>query len=287
MSLNPSSTNRLLGYPDDARLLLVNADDFGMYSAVNEAVVAAFAAGVVQSTTLMMPCPAAAEAVQLLREHPEMRFGIHLTVVRDFAAYPWGPLAEPARVPSLLDESGHFYVNDRQREFMAQARLDEVEIEFRAQIEAALAAGLAPTHLDWHCLHFDVRHDIYDLMLALAREYGLAFRAGWPPFIARVRALGLPAHDHDTLDSYSLPVAGRAETYTRLLHELSAGLSEWAVHPSTADAASRAIDATGWPVRRGDFDFVTSAAARETIACEGIILIGYDVLQRAWREVSA
>jgi hypothetical protein len=37
---------------------------------------------------------------------------------------------------------------------MAQAKLEELEAEFRAQIEATLAAQLKPTHLDWHCLRF-------------------------------------------------------------------------------------------------------------------------------------
>ena len=32
-------TNRLLGYPPDARLLIINADDFGMCHAVNQAIV--------------------------------------------------------------------------------------------------------------------------------------------------------------------------------------------------------------------------------------------------------
>ena len=31
-------TNRLLGYPDDARLLIINADDFGMCHAANAAI---------------------------------------------------------------------------------------------------------------------------------------------------------------------------------------------------------------------------------------------------------
>ena len=31
-------TNRLLGYPAYARLLLINADDFGMCHAINEAI---------------------------------------------------------------------------------------------------------------------------------------------------------------------------------------------------------------------------------------------------------
>lgn len=34
--LNKGQTNRLLGYPLDARLLIINADDFGMCNAVNE-----------------------------------------------------------------------------------------------------------------------------------------------------------------------------------------------------------------------------------------------------------
>ena len=32
-------TNQLLGYPVDARLLIINADDFGMCHSINEAVI--------------------------------------------------------------------------------------------------------------------------------------------------------------------------------------------------------------------------------------------------------
>ena len=36
-----SNANGLLGYPADARLLILNADDFGMSAPVNQAVVSA------------------------------------------------------------------------------------------------------------------------------------------------------------------------------------------------------------------------------------------------------
>ena len=39
--MDMSQTNRLLGYPAAARLLLINADDFGMCHAVNEAILRA------------------------------------------------------------------------------------------------------------------------------------------------------------------------------------------------------------------------------------------------------
>jgi predicted glycoside hydrolase/deacetylase ChbG (UPF0249 family) len=52
-------------------------------------------------------------------------------------------------------------------EFLAQVRLVQLEIEFRAQIEAVLTAGLTPTHLDWHSLRIGGRADNFDLMLRL------------------------------------------------------------------------------------------------------------------------
>ena len=144
--------NRLLGYPDDARLLIINADDFGMCHAINAATARALQAGVASSTTLMAPCPWAAHAMRLLREQPEIPFGVHLTLVCDCADYRWGPLASKGQVPSLVDEAGHFYSGARIPALLARAELDEVEAEFRAQIAAVLAAHLRPTQLDWHCL---------------------------------------------------------------------------------------------------------------------------------------
>ncbi len=59
-------TNRLLGYPDEARLLIVNADDFGRSQASNAATLRALAEGIVSSITLMVPCPWALHAMRLL-----------------------------------------------------------------------------------------------------------------------------------------------------------------------------------------------------------------------------
>ena len=144
-------TSEHLGYPADARLLIINADDFGMCHAINADTLRALRAGIASSTTLMAPCPWAPHAMRLLEEHPGIPFGVHLTAISEFGAYRWGPLTSKDKVPSLIDEAGHFYRLDRRQEFLAQAELDEVAAEFRAQIEAVLAAQLRPTHLDWHC----------------------------------------------------------------------------------------------------------------------------------------
>ena len=280
--VHKSNTNKLLGYPDGARLLLVNADVFGMYPAINEAIVRAFKEGIVRSTSLMIPCPGAAQAIRLLKDNPELRFGVHLSVVRDYD-YHWEPLTPRKQVPTLLDENGNFYLNGRMSELLERARLSELEVEFRAQIEAVLAAALEPTHLDWHCLLDGGRADIFDLTLGLAKEYGLALRVMSQPYIDQVQSQGLPTGDYAVLDSFRVSIDDKSARYAHLLRELPVGLNEWAVHPSLGSAESRAIDPDGWHVRRTDFDFLVSPRAREIIHEEGITLLSYAPLQKVWQ----
>ncbi|MDQ3410982.1 MAG: polysaccharide deacetylase family protein [Chloroflexota bacterium] len=282
-----SATNGRLGYPNDARLLLINADDFGMYPAINAAVVRAYTEGIVRSTSLMVPCPGASHAIHLLKAHPEIRFGVHLSIIRDIDSYPWDPLTPKERVPSLLDGDGSLYRLARMADQLDRAKLDEVEIEFRAQIEAVLAAGPWPTHLDWHCLYNGGRPDIFDLTLGLANEYGLALRVDAQPFIDQVQRQGSPTADHDLLDSFGIDIEEKAARYAELLRALPVGLTAWAVHPSLGSAESRAIDPDGWRVRRTDFDFLMSPQAREIIQREGITLISYEPLQRVWQRGSS
>jgi chitin disaccharide deacetylase len=278
-----SQTNRLLGYPDDARLLLINADDFGMCHAINEAILLSMRGGVVQSTSLMTPCPWGLPAIDLLKDNPALDFGVHLTVICDQVNYKWRPLISPEKVPSLIDETGFCYPISRMAELAAKADIHELEIEFRAQIEMVLSAGLKPNHLDWHCLHSGGRAEIFDLTQGLAKEYGLALRVANQPYINQVQAQGLPTDDYDLLDSYDLDLSNKAARYAQLLRELPVGLTEWAVHPGIGNAEMRAVEPGSWQIRQTDYDFVISPEARQIIAEEGIILINYAVMQKAWQ----
>jgi predicted glycoside hydrolase/deacetylase ChbG (UPF0249 family) len=274
--------NALLGYSPEARLLILNADDFGMCHAVNEAVFQALKKGVLRSTTLMAPCPWALHAIHFLAAHPEISFGVHLTVISEWVDYRWGPLTARDKVPSLLDKGGYFYKFEQMPEFLAQVRLDELEMEFRAQIEAVLAAGLKPTHLDWHALRIGDRGDIVEVMLKLAKEYGLALRVMGRAWIEKVQSQGLPCNDYDFLDSYGLDPVDKSARFAQMLRELPAGLSEWAVHPGLDKAELRAIDPGGTWVRQTDFDFLVSQEAQDIIKEEGIILLDYRPLQTLW-----
>jgi chitin disaccharide deacetylase len=274
-------SSEMLGYSPQARVLIINADDLGIYPSVNNAVLQSIDHGIAGSCSLMPPCPGAHEALELLHERPHIPFGVHLTLVCDFAGYGWQPLAPAEKVPSLLDGDGRFFTTDAKGQLLAQAQLLEVELELRSQIEAVLATGLTPTHLDWHSLADGGREDIFDLGLALAEEYRLAARVWLEPSRRTARQLGLPVVDHDFLDSFSLEVDTKASRYLQLLHELPAGLSEWAVHPGLGDAASREID-KGWRVRHTDLEFLISPEARDAVPQEGIMIIGYGTIKDAW-----
>jgi len=282
--LQSRQTNRLLGYPDDARLLIINADDFGRSHASNEATLRTLKEGVVSSTSLMVPCPWALHAMHLLSDHPDLAFGVHLTVICDLVQYRWGPLTSRDKVPSLIDETGFFYYVERIPEFLTQAKLSELEVEFRTQIEAVLAASLKPTHLDWHCLQNGGRADIFGLTVGLAKAYGLALRVHDRPVIETVQRQGLPTNDYDLLDSYALSSIEKSAHYAQMLRDLPVGLSEWAVHPGLGNAELQALEPESWQVRQADFDFLISRQAREIIAQEGIVLLSYKPLQKVWQE---
>lgn len=278
-----SATNRLLGYPADARLLIVNADDFGMYQAINEATIRSMKEGIVQSTTLMMPCPGAPAAIALLRANPDLHFGVHLSVICDIDHFRWNPLSPKANVPSLLDETDNFYHKSRMAEMLEKTKIEELELEYRAQIEAVLATGLKPTHLDWHVIYNGGRADAFNLTYRLAKEYRLALRVMSQPYISQVLHQGLPADEYDVLDSFSLKLEHKSDQYAHLLRELPEGLSEWAVHPGLDTVETRTLDPDGLLVRQTDFDFVGSPLAREIIKKEGITLLNYAPLQDIWR----
>ncbi|MCP3801311.1 ChbG/HpnK family deacetylase [Allokutzneria sp. A3M-2-11 16] len=276
-------SSELLGYPADARLLIVNCDDFGLHEEVNTAVIESIERGIASSCSLMTPCPGAPGAMALLRERPEIPFGVHLSLVRDSVHEQWGPLAPRRAVPSLLDETGELFTSEPagRAALLARARIDEVEVEFRHQINAVAAAGLAPTHLDFHCLADGGREDVFDLTAALAVEHGLALRVWLEPGRRKARHRGLPVTDNDFLDSFSLELQGKEARYARLLRELPAGLTEWAVHPSTGAERSRAVD-PGWRVRRTDYEFLTSREAGDVLRHEGVVVIDYRALQEVW-----
>jgi predicted glycoside hydrolase/deacetylase ChbG (UPF0249 family) len=220
--------------------------------------------------------------MEMLRDDPLLPFGVHLTLVNEMPGYRWGPVASRDTVPSLVNSSGFFFSNTEIPKLYAQAALDEVEREFRAQIDRVLGFGLMPTHLDWHCVIDGGRPDILELTLRLCDEHDLAMRVGVPEVRERLVAAGKPANDTPIIDGYNLPVDEKNAIWAQKLRALQPGFHQWAAHVSTGDTEAQAMEPDAWRVRKTDFDFFTSDEAKALVEEASIVLVDYREVQRLW-----
>lgn len=129
-----SKFNKNLG---ENPILLIRCDDLGMCHAVNLAAQQLISTGLPFSASVMFVCPWYQEAVQILKSHPEISIGIHLTLNAEWKNYRWGPILGKGTVPSLVDSCGYFFPS-RSRFFASYPKIDEVEQELRAQIERGI-----------------------------------------------------------------------------------------------------------------------------------------------------
>lgn len=167
--MTQASLAERLGYGPRDRLLIVNCDDLGASHSANVATRRALVSGAIsKSASLMVPCPHAYEAAQMLKDHP---IGIHLTVTSEYRSHRWSGLTEGA---SLYDDRGFLW--QTRDAALAHLTVADAHAECRAQIAAALAWGLDVSHLDTHMNVLQERSDLYDVLLDLAVEFRLPVR---------------------------------------------------------------------------------------------------------------
>jgi predicted glycoside hydrolase/deacetylase ChbG (UPF0249 family) len=153
--------------------VMIRCDDIGMCHAVNTAAQQVIESGIPFSASVMFACPWYQEAVEILKRHPEVSVGVHLTLNAEWKNYRWGPIAGAGTVPSLVDSCGYFFPS-RTLLFQHGPKVEEVELELRAQIRRALQSGLRIDYVDYHMSAAVSTLELRELVERLAREFGLA-----------------------------------------------------------------------------------------------------------------
>jgi predicted glycoside hydrolase/deacetylase ChbG (UPF0249 family) len=281
------STAEALGYAPDQKLLMVHADDVGMSHTVNVATVEALRVGMVASGSIMMPCPWVNEIASYCREHPEADLGLHLTLTSEWKRFRWRPLAPSGKVPGLQDPEGCLWRDVRS--VAAHASPEEVEIELRAQIDAARKLGIRFTHLDTHMGTLFARPEYFELYTKLARLEGVPCMLPRPRPELKPSLAGYPVTldmleakqnaGWVTLDYLSTGVSGstveqRYKSYDAFLSALSPGVTKLIVHLAMDDPEIRAITDL-WEQRYADFRYFTDPETRKKMDRLNIRTITY------------
>jgi predicted glycoside hydrolase/deacetylase ChbG (UPF0249 family) len=218
--------------------LIVRGDDIGSSHAANVACIRSYREGIMKSVEVMVPCSWFPEAVKMLNENPGLDVGIHLVLTSEWDDYKWRPLTH---APSLTDADGYFYPTIWPRKNApagtalkdADWKIEEIEKEFRAQIELGKRKVPHVSHLSFHmgCASWDPK--VRELCAKLVKEYDLDIN----PSEAGVRGFG-GFGDAKTADE-------RIEKFVKRLGELKPGTYLFVEHPGVDTAEMRAIGHTG------------------------------------------
>jgi predicted glycoside hydrolase/deacetylase ChbG (UPF0249 family) len=276
----------LLGYPKDAKLLIIHADDLGVTHSENAASESALEKGSVNSASVMVPCPWFPEMAAYARLHPEKDIGLHITLTSEWKYYKWGPVTPSPAVPGLVNKNGFFYSSVDS--VIQNASPAEVETEIRNQVKRARQFGMDPTHLDGHM--YTVHHNLGFLKayLKVGHEFNI------PVFIYRQVESTL----HIKLDTVVSPndviidtiltaefpnyKAGMRDFYSAGFKNLKPGITYLILHTAYDDDEMRAvtIDHEGWGAawRQQDYDFFTSPLCAKLLKENNIYLV-------TWREI--
>jgi predicted glycoside hydrolase/deacetylase ChbG (UPF0249 family) len=282
-----------------SRILIVNADDFGMCEGVNRGILEAHRDGIVTSTTVMANMPAAGPGLATARERaPELGLGLHVNLT-------YGrPVLPAERVPTLVDSEGRFLDTAVGVGVPGRWTRRDLEAEIRAQLDRfAELAGRPPDHIDAHQLVSTLSLPVRDVVLELAERYGIAVRrgrTGWYAPMERLlpQATDLPSSLGPLLDRVPRPwrlgpmaertplstdgldlrFHGERATADLLLHILATipdGVTELVCHPGYAGG-----QADDYAHREQELEALTDRRVASMVEQLGIRLVDFGWLRR-------
>lgn len=275
-----------LGYPKDAKLVIIHADDLGVSHSENAASIAAMEKGCVSSASIMVPCPWFPEIAAYAQSNPAADLGLHITLTSEWKYYKWGPVTAKEKVPGLVNKNGFLY--STVDSVFQNSNALEAEEEIMNQVLRAKQFGIDPTHLDAHMGTALYRLDFLKAYLNAGHRFKI------PVFIPRQLEIPLKVKfdtlltDKDVIVDNILSAdpadfkTGFKAFYTNGIKNLKPGLTYLILHTAYDDAEMRAItiDHPDWGAawRQEDFNFFSSPECAKLLKDNNVYVI-------TWKEI--
>lgn len=262
--------------------LIVRGDDMGSSRSANLASIETYENGIETSIELMVVTPWFPEAAQMLRKHTGIDVGLHLVITSEWDNIKWRPLTD---CPSLVDDNGYFFpMMGRNKNYPGLAitenkwNLEEIEQEFRAQIEFALKKVPQISHLSGHMGSTGFDPKVVEMVDRLSAEYDL-------PVMGRsvMQGLGISGVSYDGEKATS---AEKEASFLRMLDKLEPGKSYMFVdHPAYDNIEMQGVGHIGYENvaedRQGVTDTWTSEKVKKAISEKEIELVNFPSLVKA------
>lgn len=248
--------------------LVIRTDDGGMSHSANMAIEKLIDTGLPVSVSVMFPTPWHLETVEMLKRHPSVAVGVHLTLNSEWKNYRWGPVLGRTAVPSLVDADGYFFPSSEALD-ANHPDLKQVEAELRAQVQAAMRSGLKIDYVDYHMGTVYDHPEFREIAERIARENGLGM----------MQYFGEPRYN----PQYEARPQDKSDSLVALVDRLKPGITVLVTHVGIDDAELGALldmNTSGGLAemsknRQGELDAVTSQRFRDAVNAHNIKLLTY------------
>ena len=275
-----------LGYPADAKLLIIHADDLAVAHSEDAASFEALDKGHVTSASIIVPGPWLTEVAAYAKAHPDADLGLHLALTSEWNTFRWGSVESKDKVPTLLDPAGTLW--PLTEDVAKKTKPQEVEREYRAQVERAMSLGIHPTHLDTHMGSAFATPEILAIYVKIAHEFHLPILVpripGDPLKLSALLSDKDVLVDSVTIANPSVPADKWKDFYLDAIKNMKPGLNEIIVHLGHDDAELQAVMVDhpdyGSAWRQRDFDVVSSPDFKKALQDNHIIFVTWKQLKK-------
>lgn len=273
------------------KAIIVNGDDMGLNSAVNNGITNAWYGngGIVSSASIQATSDDETfnEAVRRIKMNPYMDIGVHVTLAST-NGMKIRPVSNKEDVQSLVDEDGYFF--EKNDLLYASMDLLEVETEVRAQVDKVKNEGIKISHINSHFGTLDGwpavngENELFSLYLDIVADYDASLRWFFDYRDNRLKKRRLLSGTSfktitdteispDDLDS---TFAEKKKNFINMLNNLKYGITEILCHP-----ADEVVEGHHW--RYIDYRLVTDPdiidLVNEKVRNKELAVIGFKTLK--------